>query len=88
MGFFKSLNDVQKQAKEIQKDWDGPAQRQNALQRMAGVETDVVVEPVPVGASEAIIAFSESDDRSARSLARALGERVDAGFLDTWRALV
>jgi len=32
-----------------------------------------------VGASEAIIAFSESDDRSARSLARALGERGDAG---------
>jgi NADH:ubiquinone oxidoreductase subunit F (NADH-binding) len=32
-----------------------------------------------VGASEAIIAFSESDDRSARSLARALDERGDAG---------
>jgi hypothetical protein len=32
-----------------------------------------------VGASQAIVAFSESDDRSSRSLARAVGERGDAG---------
>ena len=38
MGFFKSIHEVQKQAKEIEKNWDPKAQRENAMSRLAQVQ--------------------------------------------------
>jgi hypothetical protein len=72
MGFFKSLNDVQKQAKEIQKDWDGPAQRQNALERMAGAQAMMAAQT-----KAANIAATGVEATAAVAVARQTGAQVN-----------